>query len=286
MSDRSTIEWTNASWNPVTGCTKVSTGCKHCYAETIARRFWGNRAFSDVRVHPDRLDQPLHWRRPRLVFVNSMGDLFHPDVPDEFITAVWNTMRACESRDSGHVFQILTKRPDRMVDLVRRLRFDNRGDGRVFLASDQNASESGWPLGAGHLGSSGLQNVWLGVTAENQAAADERIPVLLQVPAAVRFVSCEPLLAPIDFRTVPGFNRSGTAGQELIRNFWVIVGGETGPGARPMDPQWARALRDQCKHAGVPFFFKRWGGRKYGPRDRELDGRMWEEMPRQTTTGG
>ena len=239
------IEWTDRVWNPVTGCTKVSQGCKNCYAETIAKRFWGDRLFSDVQCHPDRLSQPERWRKPAKVFVNSMSDLFHEQVSDHFIDHVFNIMAGCD-----HTFQILTKRPERMMEYMTRI-------------SQVAKIDYAWP------------NVWLGVSVEDQATADERIPLLLQTPAAVRFVSCEPLLGPVDLNKKFICPECGGAGFEdsvycsfctgaqaispIYRLDWVICGGESGPHARPMHPDWASSLRDQCQAAGVPFFFKQWG---------------------------
>ncbi len=218
---KSKIEWTDAVWNPVTGCTKVSQGCKHCYAERFAKR--QGYDFSQVELHPERLEIPLNWRKPKRVFVDSMSDLFHPNVPDYFIGKVFEIMNLAYN----HTFQILTKRPERMVVFATTF--------RDFVGI--------------------LPNVWLGVSVENQKAADERIPLLLQTPAAVRFVSCEPLLGQIDIQI-------DLLAQNIVTNTgisWVIVGGESGPGARPMHPDWARSLRDQCQAAGVAFFFKQWG---------------------------
>jgi len=205
----SKIEWTDATWSPVTGCTKVSPGCTHCYAETLTERFHGKGSFADVKLHHDRLDAPLHWRKPRRVFVNSMSDMFHDAVPDEFITAVFDVMR----RTPQHTYQILTKRHGRMRVLMR----------------------TAVPL----------PNVWLGASVEDQKRADLRIPALLDTPAAVRFLSCEPLLGPVDLR------------QAAVN--WVIIGGESGPGARPMDLDWARFLIRQCRDAGTAVFVKQLG---------------------------
>lgn len=256
MSDKAKIEWTDATWNPVTGCTKVSSGCKHCYAEREWPRLtklvpaYAGRAFTDVRTHEDRLGQPLRWKKPRKVFVNSMSDLFHPDVPDEFIDRVFEVMALSQQ----HTFQVLTKRADRMQDYVTRLnggRLRNR-----LLMVDAPNSALAWPL----------PNVWLGVSVEDQASADERIPLLLDTPAAVRWISAEPLLGPVSFRWAkwhdyshrqPGFVHNHLDGMRGID--WVVVGGESGPKARPMHPDWARSLRDQCASAGVPFLFKQWG---------------------------
>lgn len=213
------IEWAEEVWNPVTGCTKVSEGCRNCYAEGRCRRFWRRWRREpppdhfEVMLHPDRLEQPLHWRRPRRVFVCSMGDIFHEEVPEKFIDEVISMMQIC----SEHTFIVLTKRPDRMRDYVTDL-----------------CSMSWQPP----------PNVWLGVSVEDQAAADARIPLLLQTPAALRFVSCEPLLGPLEIDL--GAQRLG----------WIIVGGESGYWARPMHPEWVRGLRDQAVEAKVPLFVK------------------------------
>ena len=230
------IEWCQETWNPVTGCTPVSEGCAHCYAERMAKRLAGRYGYPKddpfaVTLHADRLDQPLHWRKPRLIFVCSMGDLFHDDVFDTFILEVWN--RFLEAPQ--HKYLVLTKRPQRMRDWLR--------------------------------GRPPLPNVWLGVTAENQRTADERVPVLLDIPAAVRFVSCEPLLSPINFR------------EKYSKLGWVIVGGETGPGARRMELDWARWIHDQCIALKIPFFFKHIGGLTKTVGGRLLDGREWNDMP-------
>lgn len=232
MADKTGIEWTDATWNPVTGCAKVSQGCKHCYAEREWPRMtklvpaYAGRDFTDVRCHPERLDQPLRWQKPRMIFVNSMSDLFHPDVPDDFIERVFETMATAHH----HTFQVLTKRADRMYEFCRDLPFI-------------------------------LPNVWLGVSVEDQAAADERIPHLLRTPAAVRWISAEPLLGPVDLERWinPVSQVFGTLHQAPLALSWVVAGGESGPKARPMHPQWARDLRDQCAAAGVPFLFKQWG---------------------------
>lgn len=219
MSDRTGIEWTDATWNPVTGCDQVSEGCDHCYAKTLAERWWAGqyppnadgspRRFEDVRTHPERLDQPLRWRRPRLVFVNSVSDLFHSDVSDEFIDRVFDVM----AETPQHTYQVLTKRPGRMASYTRRRRPDP------------------------------LPNVWLGTSVENQRWADVRIPQLLRAPAAVRFLSCEPLLGPVDLKLE---GTEEVLNEGLPQMDWVIVGGESGVGHRPMAPEWAQSLRDQC----------------------------------------
>lgn len=265
MADRSAIEWTDATWNPVTGCTKVSPGCAHCYAEAVTLRFKYGPAYlpgiAEIKLHPDRLDQPLHWKRPRRIFVNSMSDLFHEEVPDDFIIRVFRTM----DRAPQHTFQILTKRPDRMAEW-----FDQHPCGLVYA----NGSRP-FPL----------PNVWLGVSVENQYWADRRLPLLAESPAAVRFVSAEPLLKPVSlYSWLTGHPRefdppeswpSGLRGDAVN---WVIAGGESGPRCRPMEADWVRGLRDECIAAGVPFFFKQWGGpRPGGPA--LLDGREWREFP-------
>lgn len=235
---KSKIEWTDETWNPVTGCTKVSQGCKHCYAEREWARLSANpkatayfgRSFGDVQCHPERLEQPLRWKRPRRIFVNSMSDLFHEDVPVDFIAQVFDAMARCPQ----HTFQILTKRAARMQFLMW--------------------SELDWKP---------LPNVWIGVSVEDQSTADERIPLLLQTPAAVRWVSAEPLLGPVDleFGEIDiALEKDGFGNSAILGGIdWVVVGGESGPKARPMHPDWARSLRDQCAAVGVPFLFKQWG---------------------------
>jgi protein gp37 len=228
------IEWTEATWNPVTGCTKISPGCKRCYAERMAERLraMGQANYRhgfDLTLQPQMLDAPLRWRRPRTVFVNSMSDLLHEDVPAEFIDRVFDVMR----RAGWHRFQVLTKRADRLAELAPSL---------------------AWP-----------SNVWMGVSVE-KAEYQVRIDRLRSTPAAVKFLSLEPLLGPL-----PDLDLEGIG--------WVIVGGESGPGARPMEPGWALDIRDQCVRAGVPFFFKQWGGRHKVRAGRILDGRTWDQMP-------
>ncbi len=237
MSNKSKIEWTDVTWNPVTGCSKVSDGCKNCYAERMTARFRKDHkpwtlanAAHNVVLHYDRLTDPFHWQKLRKVFVNSMSDLFHELVDDDFILGVFNAMR----ENPRHTFQVLTKRPERMQHLLSLLR---------------------WPDGPAV-----APNVWLGVSVENQQTADERIPLLLQTPAAVRFLSCEPLLGPLDLTRWLEFAGCDTdAGISNPGIQWVICGGESGPDARPMHPDWARSLRDQCKDAGVSYLFKQWG---------------------------
>jgi protein gp37 len=251
------IEWAERTYNPVTGCTKTSPGCANCYAERMSRRLAGRCGYPKdnpfaVTPHPNRLDEPRHWKKPSLIFVCSMGDLFHDDVPAEFVTDVFQVMSDC----SQHTFMLLTKRPENILEKVY---------GHVGL------------LGGGDY----LQNVWYGVTAENQAAADARIPLLLDVPAEKRFVSCEPLLGPLNLTytaRVTGTAQSATiTAIEPLRGGLdlVIVGGETGPGARPMDLAWARNIKMQCAAAGVPFFFKRVGGNRETPPDLQI--REWPE---------
>lgn len=256
---KSKIEWTDAVWNPTTGCSKVSAGCANCYAEREWHRLAGNpkttyygRKFNEVACHPERLDQPLQWKRPRKIFVNSMSDLFHEDVPDGFIDKVFAVM----SDAAQHTFMILTKRPDRMMKYLSpdNPRYTAK---EIYYLTKKVAGKFDcdlhWPL----------PNVWLGVSVENQAAADERIPLLLQTRARMRFISVEPLLGPVDLSPWLGISRyeEGAAwardtGADLD---WVITGGESGPGARPMHPYWVQSLRDQCQTAGVPYFFKQWG---------------------------
>lgn len=243
MSDKTKIEWTDATWNPVTGCTKVSPGCDHCYAETFAERWRGTpghyyAAGFDVQLRPEKLDQPLRWKRPRRVFVNSMSDLFHDDVPDEYIAEVFAVMALAPQ----HTFQVLTKRHGRMRSLLQSEALI-RGVRELHMAAQPvPVPVPRWPL----------PNVWLGVSVENQQWADIRIPALLDTPAAVRFLSCEPLLGPVSL-----FANSKVDTGTLVD--WVIVGGESGRGARPMHPAWARGLRDECVRHGIPFHFKQRG---------------------------
>jgi protein gp37 len=252
MSNRSKIEWTDATWNPVSGCTPASPGCDHCYAARLAKRLPASheagKPFSEVVQHGDRLEIPLHWRRPRRVFVCSMGDLFHPAVPFKFISCVMDTIEHAPQ----HTFQVLTKRPERALAWSNHLRdIDDRFEATAFP-----------------------HNVWLGVTAEDQQRADERIPLLLQCPAAVRFVSVEPMLGPVDLTEVApvdDFYTDALACPDASRSLdWVICGGESGPGARPMHPEWARGLRDQCMAAGVPFYMKQMARREQIPDDLQI----------------
>jgi protein gp37 len=234
MAQNSAIEWTDATWNPVTGCTKISPGCKNCYAHRMARRLhaMGQARYKNnfiVTLQPDVIHQPLWWNQPRKIFVNSMSDLFHPDVPLGFIRRVFDVMGNADR----HTFQILTKRSQRLVDLAGKLPWH--------------------------------QNIWMGVSVEN-GNYTYRIEHLRKVPASVRFLSVEPLLGAIP--RLP-----------LQCVHWVIVGGESGPGSRNMDPRWVRKIRDRCIAQGVPFFFKQWGGTRKKLTGRELDGRTWDEMP-------
>jgi protein gp37 len=237
MGDRSAIEWTEATWNPVTGCDKVSPGCAHCYAEAFAERWRGvpghpyEQGF-DLRLWPGRLDQPLRWRRPRMIFVNSMSDLFHEAIPFEFVEQVFAAMGEAEQ----HTFQILTKRHERLAELA--------------------------PLLPWH------PNVWMGVSVENRRFV-HRADYLREVPAAVRFISAEPLLGPLDGLDLDGID-------------WLIAGGESGPRHRPVRADWIRELRDRCLAQGVAFFFKQWGGIHPKVGGRELDQQEWSELPSPT----
>jgi protein gp37 len=235
MATVSTIEWTEMTWNPVTGCVKISQGCKHCYAERMAKRLkaMGATRYMDgfkPTLHDDLIDAPRKWKRPRLIFVNSMSDLFQDAVPDAFIRRVFDTMRDCPQ----HTFQILTKRSERLRELGASLPWS--------------------------------PNIWMGVSVED-VRAKGRIVDLAAVPAHVRFLSCEPLIGPLDKLT-------------LDRIHWVIVGGESGPGARPMQPEWVESIQRQCARTGVAFFFKQWGGVRKKSTGRELHGRTYDDMPR------
>jgi protein gp37 len=256
---RTSIEWTDESWNPTTGCSRVSPGCEHCYAEALSlRRGWskkpwtGPNAVENVRLHPDRLDQPLRWKKPRRVFVNSMSDLFHEQVPDSFIDQVFAVMADARV----HTFQVLTKRPVRMrgylvgADRWRRIAYEYacRTLARGKRPAGDPREHVPWPL----------PNVWLGVSVEDQRRADERIPLLLSTPAAIRFVSAEPLLGPVDIRAYIAQPVPYDPYHEQRLN-WLIVGGESGPGARAMDVAWARASVRQCREAGVACFVKQLG---------------------------
>ncbi|KAB2347258.1 DUF5131 family protein [Actinomadura rudentiformis] len=256
MSNRSQIEWTDATWNPVTGCTKVSAGCTNCYAETFAERWRGipGHHFKDgfdLRMRPARLAQPLGWRAPRRVFVNSMSDLFHDGVPDEYIASVFAVMIAAPQ----HTFQVLTKRHARMRALLTSHDFALTAY-KLAISTYRTTVRAGWPL----------PNVWLGVSVENQQWADIRVPALLDTPAAVRFLSAEPLLGPVDLTAwlkrpqIPARERCRcTCHPHRPAIDWVITGGESGPRARPAHPGWFRSLRDQCRAGGVAYFHKQHG---------------------------
>lgn len=276
------IEWADAVWNPITGCTPISEGCANCYAKRMANRLKGRAGYPAddpfrVTIH-NRFDEPLRWRKPRRVFVCSMGDLFHDDVPHSALDRIFSEMIL----EYEHTFLVLTKRPERMLEYFNSASlFRNIFDPNIRLLPSPN--------------------LWIGVTAENQARAEERIPILLQIPAAVRFVSIEPMLGQVDLRRA--FGTEGPRQTYIEQLDWVICGGETGPGARPVHPDWVRSLRDQCQAAVVPFFFKQWG--EWGPyisapdhfmvkywdngivslktgkklSGRLLDGREWNEFP-------
>jgi protein gp37 len=238
MADASHIEWTDATWNPVTGCTKISPGCNKCYAARFSERFRGvaDHPFEsgfDLTLRPERLGQPIQWQRPRRIFVNSMSDLFHKEIPASFVERVFDTME----RAHWHQFQLLTKRSSLMRDFLRR-RYAMRP-------------------APGH--------IWFGVSVEDRVRLS-RVRHLQQAPAAVRFLSIEPLIGPVGRLDLAGIH-------------WVIVGGESGPRPRPMDAAWVREVRDQCVPAGVPFFFKQWGGFRPTQRGRTLDGQLWDEFP-------
>ncbi|HLN24207.1 MAG TPA: phage Gp37/Gp68 family protein [Patescibacteria group bacterium] len=275
------IAWTDETWNPLRGCSRVSEGCRHCYAEQVAGRFSGpGQAFeglatrvdgkgrwtSAVRLIEDKLTDPLRWRRPRRVFVNSVSDLFHESVTDALRDRIFAAMALCPH----HTFQVLTKRPERMREYLGR---DFRDTEIANAIRAMGRDVSNWTLP--------LPNVWLGTSIENQAAADERIPHLLATPAAVRFVSAEPLLGAVDLTNIkpPGHHHGDAHGWSAIwrdnglgREWldWVIVGGESGPHARPMCPDWVRSLRDQCAAAEVPFLFKQWG--EWSPHVAAIEG--------------
>lgn len=241
MADRSTIEWTDATWNSVTGCTQVSPGCDHCYALAFAERFRGVKDHPyeqgfDLKMWPERLNLPFSWKRPRRIFVNSMSDLFHEDVPDEFIQRIFDVM----TRADWHVYQLLTKRPHRLVRMARKLP---------------------WPV-----------HVWAGVSVETNRYA-WRADLLRRVPAAVRFISAEPLLGPLDRLCLEGID-------------WVITGGESGPRHRPCEYGWVSELRDRCAQEGTAFFHKQWGGRTPKAGGRTIDGRTWDCFPTPTNRWG
>lgn len=235
MATKSTIEWTESTWNPLTGCTKISPGCKNCYAERMSKRLkaMGLRKYRNgfqLTLHPESLDEPLRWKTPQVIFVNSMSDLFHRDVPVDFIQDVISIMRQAH----WHTFQVLTKRAERLAEMDRQIQ---------------------WP-----------KNVWLGVSVENQDYIF-RIDLLRQTHATVKFLSLEPLLGPLPMLNLKGID-------------WVIVGGESGPKARPIQYEWVASIRDQCQRANVPFFFKQWGGTRKKKTGRLLDGKIWSEWPK------
>lgn len=321
MADSSKIEWTDATWNPVTGCEKISQGCKNCYAKRDWARLsaprekpniYTGRKFEDVMVHPERLDQPMRWTKPRRIFVNSMSDLFHEDVDNYFIAAVFGIMAASPQ----HTFQVLTKRPERMLEWFKWMIESRPGyecvDPRYMMTSAIGRQPVDYVRDIQIPATWPLPNVWIGISVEDQGTADERIPLLLKTPAAVRWLSAEPLLGPVFL-------------YDWTRKIdWVVAGGESGPNARPSSPNWFRQLRDQCVATGVPYFFKQWGewrlaygdsegeraqvcefgigaattiepGRRLTPFEsiagavmqrvgkklagRELDGRTWDEYP-------
>ncbi|WP_028029916.1 phage Gp37/Gp68 family protein [Gemmobacter nectariphilus] len=295
MADTTHIEWTDATWNPITGCSIVDAGCTNCYAMQLAgtrlrnhpsraglTRVSGGRPkwTGEVRFNEQWLDQPLRWTRPRMIFVCAHGDLFHEAVPDEWIDQVFAIMADCPQ----HTFQVLTKRPERMAS---------------YLTTRRAGKSLQPPIGGGLLGYHPFnseilppRNIWIGTSISDQASADLRIPHLLATPAAVRFLSAEPLLGPVDLRAVDpgiacgawckggcGVSGDNECGRESPSLDWVIVGGESGPGARPMHPDWARSLRDQCVAAGVPFFFKQWGEWE-SVYDRDRDDPDWRNVPK------
>jgi len=239
MSLNSHIEWTDATWNPVRGCTKISPGCKHCYAETFAERFRGVKGHPyeqgfDLRLVHEKLTEPFSWRQPKLVFVNSMSDLFQTGVPDDYIKAVSNVMISA----NWHTYQVLTKRSERMLELL---------SDEIHRAAKQ-------------------EHIWWGVSVEDREYGLPRIEHLRQAPARVRFLSIEPLLEDLGSLDLTGIS-------------WIIVGGESGPGARPMKKEWVISIRDQCKEQRVPFFFKQWGGVRKARNGRMLQGRTYDEYP-------
>jgi len=250
------IEWAEKVWNPVTGCTKISAGCAHCYAERMAKRLAGRAGYPkenpfEVTLHIDKLDEPLKWKKPKRIFVCSMSDLFHEKVPFWFIDEVFATILEAQH----HTFLVLTKRPERMREYFAKFR-------KEYLP---------------------IPNVWLGTSVEDQRAAEKRIPDLLATPAEVRFLSCEPLLGPVYLDEIPGVllsvsknNDSYQVGTGKID--WVIVGGESGPKARPMDPDWVRGIRDQCLAGNIPFFFKQWGEWQFVMKDYEPNHVMYEKV--------
>lgn len=255
------IEWADWVWNVVDGCTKVSEGCRNCYAERIANRFWKDRKFTDVRIHEEKLGEPLRWKKPRRVFVNSMSDLFHKDVPFEFLDCFFAVM----GRSQVHTFMVLTKRPARMLEYFQSENLYRRILNQAFKLDGKYISDEHLGEGISDPAKYGFPNIWLGVSVETQKTADERIPLLLDTPAAVRFVSCEPLLAQVILHEdwMPHYDPTQHYAIDppnyRDKLGWVICGGESGPVARPMHPDWARGLRDACQRYQVPYFFKQWG---------------------------
>lgn len=329
MGKKTKIEWTDATWNPLRGCSRVSAGCMNCYAEAVANRFKGpgqpyegliakgGQWNGSIKLIPEILQAPLRWKKPRSVFVNSMSDLFHENVPFEFIAAVFAIM----SVTTRHTYQVLTKRPARMLEFFDWAREENE----PLPQAEGDTIAEYWPEeipweGYDNCGPSfPYENIWLGVSIEDQATADERIPLLLRTPAAVRWVSAEPLLGPVEINFIgcpecghsknywaPNFTICRNCGNEVASPpentiDWVVVGGESGKNARPMQLDWVRSLRDQCLDTGTPFFFKQWG--EFAPNfftdedgeyaggpiwmdrigkksaGRLLDGREWNEYP-------
>lgn len=310
MGQKTGIEWTEATWNPIRGCSRVSSGCRNCYAETVAKRFSGpgqpyegliakgGQWNGSVMVAWHKLDEPCRWTKPRMIFVNSMSDLFHPAVSFDLVAGIFGIMAAA----SWHTFQILTKRPERMLEFFQWL--DRQPERRLYDTADlqekfpgsdwrpffmaqraaETLPESGDGLRVDIKGQWPLPNVWLGVSVEDQATADERIPLLLEAPAEVRWISAEPLLGPVELTRINGcpvddrYMESGCVDAlrctHPSRIDWVVVGGESGPGARPMHPEWARSIRDQCRWAGVSFLFKQWG--EFAPSP---DGGLPDDLP-------
>lgn len=316
MGDQSKIEWTDATWNVVTGCTPIGAGCAHCYAKRQFPRVYSPRTFDQVKTHPERLEQPLNWRKPRRVFTCSMGDLFHETVTNDWIDRVWAVMAICAMHTGyeigNHTFQVLTKRPARMREYVLGLNREVIADVAAGMMEDGDT----WWDSVYHSMPEPLPNVWLGASASTQEDLERVVPPLLKTPAAVRFLSLEPLLGPINLREcchVDDYHIDALDTPDpSFRVSWVIVGGESGPRARPVHPKWVRAIRDQCDDAGVPFFFKQWGewapdcihpGDMYGDHDpcrttprpdrptgvmfrcgkrragRKLDGKVWNQIP-------
>jgi len=235
MAKKSSIEWTESTWNPTTGCTKISDGCKNCYAEKMAKRLkaMNNPRYINgfqVTIHEDLIKLPLSWKKPQMIFVNSMSDLFHEDIPDNIIIEIFQTMVKAD----WHIFQVLTKRSERLRVLSKKLPWSD--------------------------------NIWMGVTVEN-SKVQYRFQDLIHTPAYIKFLSLEPLIGPLLSLDLSGIN-------------WIIVGGESGAGARPMNPEWVRDIRDNCSKSNTPFFFKQWGGFNKKKNGRKLDGQYWNQQPR------